>query len=442
MSNQEPPNRLEFSSPEPTSQVGLGRPVVLRSASMPTQQISETSRSLSADLTGPASVASALPWLSKTPAVAEVEEILESSSSTPTIDSASEVATIKGSVKDESSAPPAVTVFPDSKTSSSCNGLMTSPELSVESRVDSPLGFSLSGESEEATHAVDAPPTIDSFVVPFPPDAEHAPLGAMPRSPTVPANYTATASARERTRRDSGQNMRTVGGYTISRRPLTSNSDTSVNVIHPTPPSKQVRQSLQTLPSAVEMDFSARSSMGPTGPEFSLWLESTANSAPIEELEELTQSVGFQSAKYPRSHDEPQRLVYDSPASTISTASTSRPMGRRPLPNPDDFRNGVVSSVSSPVRDNAYETSSLHSSSGSDDGPALCTPRTPDTAHLVSDFGTPSKAAIAGVAGSVNGVGAKSEQISRGLPNRPMHVDMAGAEEGDESFATAREGME
>ena len=128
--------------------------------------------------------------------------------------------------------------------------------------------------------------------------------------------------------------MRTVGGYTISRRPLTSNSDTSVNVIHPTPPSKQARQSLQTLPSAVEMDFSQRSSMGPTGPEFSLWLESTANSAPMEELEELTQSAGFQSAKYD------QRVVYDSPASTISTASTSRPI-RRPLPNPDDFRNGT-----------------------------------------------------------------------------------------------------
>lgn len=432
MSNQEPPNRLEFSSPEPGSgsPIGLGRPVVLRSASMPTQQLSESPRSLSADLTGPASVASALPWLAKTPAVAEVEEVLESSSSTPTIDSASEAATIRGSVKNESPGVPVVHVFPDSKSSSGCNGGMTSPELSVESRVDSPLGFSLSGESEEATHAVDAPPTIDSFVVPFPPDAEHAPLGAMPRSPTVPANYTATASARERTRRDSGQNMRTVGGYTISRRPLTSNSDTSVNVIHPTPPSKQVRQSLQALPSVVEMDFSQRSSMGPTGPEFSLWLESTANSAPIEELEELTQSAGFQAAKYE------QRVVYDSPASTISTASTSRPM-RRPLPNPDDFRNGTVSS---PVRDNAYETSSLHSSSGSDDGPALCTPRTPDTAHLVSDFGTPSKAAIVGV--SPAATGAKAEQISRGLPNRPMHVDMANDTEGEESFATAREGME
>lgn len=432
MSNQEPPNRLEFSSPEPGSgsPIGLGRPVVLRSASMPTQQLTESPRSLSAELTGPASVASSLPWLAKTPAVAEVEEVLESSSSTPTIDSASEVATIKGSVKDESPVVPAVTAFPDSKSSSGCNGGMTSPELSVESRVDSPLGFSLSGESEEATHAVEAPPAIDSFVVPFPPDAEHAPLGAMPRSPTVPANYTATASARERTRRDSGQNMRTVGGYTISRRPLTSNSDTSVNVIHPTPPSKQARQSLQTLPSAVEMDFSQRSSMGPTGPEFSLWLESTANSAPMEELEELTQSAGFQSAKYD------QRVVYDSPASTISTASTSRPM-RRPLPNPDDFRNGTASS---PVRDNAYETSSLHSSSGSDDGPALCTPRTPDTAHLVSDFGTPSKAAIVGV--SPAATGAKAEQISRGLPNRPMHVDMANDTEGEESFATAREGME
>lgn len=425
-SSSEPPSRLEFSSPEPGSPIGLGRPVVLRSASMPTQQLFDSPRALSADITGPASMASSLPWLAETPAVAEVEEVLESTSPSPTIDSASEVATIRGSVKDEHTpVPSAAALFPDSKSSSGCNGGMTSPELSVESRVDSPIGFSLSGESEDATHAMNAPPTIDSFVVPFPPDAEHAPLGAMPRSPTVPANYTATASARERTRRDSGQNMRTVGGYTISRRPAPA-SDTGP-VIQPARP----RQPQQPQPAAVEMDFSARSSMGPTGPEFSLWLESTANSAPIEELEELTQSPGFQSAKYRRSSasDEPQRLVYDSPASSISTASTSRPM-RRPLPNPDDFR-GPMSSASSPVREN-METSSVHSSSGSDDGPALCTPRTPDTAHLVSDFGSLSKAA-GGVVGA-----SKVEQVNRGLPNRPMHVDMGE----DESFATAREGME
>jgi hypothetical protein len=283
--------------------------------------------------------------------------------------------------------------------------MMSPVSIPADSRPDSPLDLQMPGTFSPLALAA------SPFVVPFPADGEPE-LPSSPRSPTAVIDYSPTAAARERTRRDSGISS-AVGGLGFARQgPIATVGGIPVSqtvtrggapVVYEQAPN---RNSLPTV-----VDYSVRSPRGSIGAELALWSDVTG----------MTGMTG------------PQVLGADVDANTQAQACAPAEVTETLVDQHADV---------DPEESFQLDSSSCHSSSASDElDAAPCTPRTPELDHLanVTAGGVTPTQQRKSSASVVRESPPSAKTIrATGAPFRAMHYDMSqSSDDANDSFATA-----